>query len=45
MRYRGEHLGNFFLSDKDDGAAFTDEDEEILVLCVSNSQFSRCIQD
>ena len=32
MRYRGEHLGHFFLSDKDDGEAFTGKDEEILVL-------------
>ena len=32
MRYRGEPLGNFFLSDKADGEAFTNEDEEILVL-------------
>ena len=32
MHHLGEHLGNFFLSDKEDGEAFTGEDEEILVL-------------
>ena len=32
MHYRGEHLGSFFLSDKEDGAEFTSEDEEVLVL-------------
>ena len=37
LRYRGEHLGNFFLSDKDDGEAFTGEDEEILVLFASQA--------
>ena len=37
MRYRGEHLGNFFLSDKADGEAFTGEDEEILVLFASQA--------
>ena len=37
MRYRGEHLGSFFLSDKDDGGAFTGEDEEILVLFASQA--------
>ena len=37
MRYRGEHLGNFFLNDKKDGAAFTGEDEEILVLFASQA--------
>ena len=37
MRYRGEHLGSFFLSDKDDGEAFTGEDEEILVLFASQA--------
>ena len=37
MRYRGEHLGNFFLSDKEDGEAFTGEDEEILVLFASQA--------
>ena len=37
MRYRGEHLGTFFLADKDDGEAFTGEDEEILVLFASQA--------
>ena len=37
MRYRGEHLGNFFLSDKETGEAFTSEDEEILVLFASQA--------
>ena len=37
MRHRGEHLGNFFLSDKEDGEAFTSEDEEILVLFASQA--------
>ena len=35
MHHRGEHLGNFFLGDKEDGEAFTAEDEEILVLFAS----------
>ena len=37
MHYRGEHLGNFFLSDKQDGEEFTSEDEEILVLFASQA--------
>ncbi len=37
MRYRGEHLGHFFLADKDDGEGFTGEDEEILVLFASQA--------
>ncbi len=32
MRHRGEHVGNFYLVEKEGGAAFTDDDEEILVL-------------
>ena len=32
MHHRGEHLGSFFLSDKEDGAEFTSEDQEVLVL-------------
>ena len=32
MRHRGVHVGNFYLVEKADGEAFTDEDEEILVL-------------
>ena len=37
MHHRGEHLGNFFLGDKEDGEAFTAEDEEILVLFASQA--------
>ena len=32
MRHRDEQVGNFFLSGKADGAAFTDDDEEVLAL-------------
>ena len=32
MRHRGVHVGNFYLVEKAGGEAFTDEDEEILVL-------------
>ena len=32
MRHRGQHVGNFYLVEKEGGAAFTDDDEEILVL-------------
>ena len=32
MRHRGEHVGTFFVGDKENGEAFTPEDEEILVL-------------
>ena len=32
MRHGGEHVGNFFLGDKEGGQEFTDEDEEVLVL-------------
>ena len=35
MRYRGEHVGNFFLGEKAGGQAFTQEDEEVLVLFAS----------
>ena len=37
MRHRGERLGGFFLADREDGAAFTAEDEEILVLFASQA--------
>ena len=37
MRHRGEHVGHFFLGDKADGEAFTEEDEEILVLFASQA--------
>ena len=32
MRQRDVHVGNFYLVQKEDGAEFTDEDEEVLVL-------------
>ena len=32
MRHLGVHVGNFYLVEKAGGEAFTDEDEEILVL-------------
>ncbi len=32
MRHRGWHVGNFYLVEKEGGAAFTDDDEETLVL-------------
>ena len=37
VRYRGQYLGAFFLSDKEGGEQFTDEDEEILVLLASQA--------
>ena len=37
MHHRGEHLGHFFLGDKENGEAFTDEDEEIMVLFASQA--------
>ena len=37
MHHRGEHLGHFFLSDREDGEAFTRGDEEILVLFASQA--------
>ena len=37
MRYRGVHVGNFFLAEKEGAPAFTDEDEEILVLFASQA--------
>ncbi len=37
MHHRGEHLGSFFLGDKENGEAFTTEDEEILVLFASQA--------
>ena len=32
MRYRSEHVGDFFLAEKEGAPEFTDEDEEVLVL-------------
>ena len=37
MRYRGVHVGNFFLAEKEGAAAFTDEDEEVLMLLASQA--------
>ena len=37
MRHHGMHVGNFFLGDKEGGGAFTDEDEELLVLFASQA--------
>ena len=34
MRHHGADVGSFFLADKADGKAFTDEDEEVLTLFV-----------
>ena len=37
MRYGTLHVGSFFLTDKEDGDHFTDEDEECLVLFASQA--------
>ena len=37
MRHRGEHVGNFYLVEKEGDEPFTDEDEEILVLFASQA--------
>ncbi len=37
MRHRGTDVGSFFLADKADAAAFTDEDEEVLALFASQA--------
>ena len=37
MRYRGAHVGSFFLAEKEGGEEFTDEDEEVLGLLASNA--------
>ena len=37
MRYGGTYVGNFFLAEKEAGLAFTDEDEEVLVLFASQA--------
>ena len=37
MRHRGAHVGNFYLVDKQGGGAFTEEDEEVLVLLASQA--------
>ena len=37
MRHRDVHVGHFFLAGKEDAPAFTDEDEEVLVLFASQA--------
>jgi len=37
MRYRGAHVGSFFLAEKEGGEEFTSEDEEVLGLLASNA--------
>ncbi len=37
MRHRGAHVGSFFLTGKDGGGEFTDEDEEILTPLASQA--------
>ena len=37
MRYRGAHVGSFFLAEKEGGEEFTGEDEEVLGLLASNA--------
>ena len=37
MRHRGRHVGHFFVGDKADGAPFTPEDEEIMMLFASQA--------
>ena len=37
MRHHGTHMGHFFLGEKEGGPAFTDEDEEVLVLFASQA--------
>lgn len=37
MRHGTQHVGSFFLTDKEDGEHFTDEDEECLVLFASQA--------
>ena len=37
MRHRGQHVGNFFLGEKNGGQQFTSEDEEVLALFASQA--------
>ena len=37
MRHRGVYVGHFFLGEKEGGPAFTEEDEEVLVLFASQA--------
>ena len=36
IHHRGVHVGSLFLTEKEGGREFTDEDEEVLVLCASH---------
>ena len=40
MRHRGADVGNFFLAEKADGKAFTDDDEAVLVVFASQARGS-----
>ncbi len=51
MHHRGEHVGHFFVGDKTDGKAFTQQDEEILVLfaaqaavAIANARTHRAVE-
>ena len=37
MRHRGQHVGNFYLVEKEAGGTFTDEDENLLVLFATHA--------
>ena len=37
MHRRGEHIGSFFLANKEGGQEFTDADEEVLLLFASQA--------
>ena len=37
IRHQGEHVGNFYLADKEDGQQFTREDEDLLTLFSSHA--------
>ena len=37
IRHRGQHVGNFYLSGKEGGAEFTDEDKETLAMFASHA--------
>ena len=40
MRHRGQHVGHFFLADREGGRNFTNEDEEVLVLFAAQAAMS-----
>ena len=37
IRHRGEHVGNIYVAEKDDGGQFTAEDQEVLVMFASQA--------